>query len=57
MNIFATFRRRHDARRTYADLLKLDDHLLADIGVRRADLLSLMGDPRAAHRRATRDHE
>ena len=55
MNIFASLFRTRERRRTYSDMMQLDEHLLRDIGVTRSDLFSLVNDQRA--RRKTRDHE
>jgi uncharacterized protein YjiS (DUF1127 family) len=37
-----SFFERSSKRRVYADLLKLDDHLLRDIGLTRADIRAAM---------------
>ena len=42
MKLFDAFRRSADKRRAYAELSRLDDHLLRDIGVSRAEIKSLM---------------
>lgn len=42
MNIFSRMRRRAQNRRVYSDLMKMDDHMLADMGVTRQDLTNLM---------------
>lgn len=39
MSIFSEFSRKRREKRDIAHLLELEDRLLADIGVRRADLL------------------
>jgi uncharacterized protein YjiS (DUF1127 family) len=49
MNIFASLIHRAARRRTYSDLLQLDDHLLRDIGISRSDLRSMMNGARTAH--------
>jgi uncharacterized protein YjiS (DUF1127 family) len=56
MNIIASLFRRSEKRRTYADLLRLDDHLLRDIGVTRTDLFQLMHG-RDARARDFRSHD
>jgi uncharacterized protein YjiS (DUF1127 family) len=38
MTFLTTLLRRSQKRRMYADLMQLDDHLLRDIGLTRADL-------------------
>lgn len=50
MNLFATLVRRSDRHRAYTDLLALDDRLLRDIGVSRADVRSMMRGRNGAHR-------
>ena len=42
MNLFSSLFRRSEKRRTYANLLHLDDHMLRDIGLTRADLRARM---------------
>ena len=41
MNYFADLLRRAARRRTLSELLKLDDHLLRDIGVTPADVTAM----------------
>ena len=41
-NIFSSLARRAGRRKIYADLLKLDDHLLRDIGLDRAEVHMMM---------------
>ena len=40
--LFSSLFERSSKRRAYADLLKLDDHLLRDIGLTRADIKAAM---------------
>ena len=42
MSMIASLLRRSERRRTYANLLQLDDHLLRDIGLTRGDVRQLM---------------
>lgn len=49
--------RRSARRKTLAELLNLDDHLLRDIGVTRADLHLMMSGSRTAHPARVRTHE
>ena len=56
MNIFSMMLRTAARRRTYADMLHLDDHLLRDIGVSRSDLHDMMRGSRTAPRRDNREH-
>lgn len=56
MNILSSLFRSAAKRRTYSDLLHLDDHLLRDIGVSRSDLHQMMRGSRAAARRDNREH-
>jgi uncharacterized protein YjiS (DUF1127 family) len=51
MSLLASLLQRSERRRTYADLLKLDDHLLRDIGLTRGDLRQMIRG-RAAPSRA-----
>ena len=57
MNILSSLFRRSEKRRAYADLLRLDDHLLRDIGIDRSDLHQMMAGSRTAHTKANRSHE
>lgn len=41
MNYFTDLFRRAERNRALSDLLKLDDHLLRDIGVNRADVTAM----------------
>lgn len=54
MNIFASLRRGAEKRRAYVDLLRLDDHLLRDLGISRTDVHQMMNGSRTAHLRG--DH-
>jgi uncharacterized protein YjiS (DUF1127 family) len=54
MNIFASLIRRTTRRRTYNDLMQLDDHLLRDIGLSRSDVRSMMNGSRTAHAQGDR---
>jgi len=56
MNLISSLFRRSEKRRTYADLLHLDDHLLRDIGLTRSDIHRMMGG-RSAHTKGSRTHE
>jgi len=49
MNILSSLFRRAEKRRAYIDMLKLDDHLLRDIGLNRSDLHDMMAGARTAH--------
>ena len=42
MSMIADLFRRSERRRSYANLLQLDDHLLRDIGLTRGDVRQLM---------------
>ena len=55
MSFMSTLFRRSERDKVLSDLMKLDDHLLRDIGVTRADLTSM----RANRRRVfpSRGHE
>jgi uncharacterized protein YjiS (DUF1127 family) len=39
-------RRRHDARRAASQLMRMDAHILCDIGVSRADVLGMLRNPK-----------
>ena len=41
-NIFSSLLRRSGRRKVYADLLHLDDRMLSDIGLTRAEIAELM---------------
>lgn len=57
MNILASLFRRSEKRRAYTDMLRLDDHLLRDIGVTRSDLHQMMNGARTSHTKSIRAHE
>ena len=57
MNLFSSLFRRSEKRRTYANLMHLDDHMLRDIGLSRADVQLMMTGGRTAHTRGHRAHE
>lgn len=48
MNLFASLMQRAARRRTFNDLLRLDDHLLRDIGISRSDLHLMMNGSQTA---------
>jgi uncharacterized protein YjiS (DUF1127 family) len=48
MSIFSAMLRRSAKRRMYVNLMQLDDHLLKDIGLTRADIRAAIVDPQAA---------
>ena len=52
MSMLSSLIRRSERRKTYSDLLHLDDHLLRDIGLSRGDVRQLIKG-RAAPSRAT----
>lgn len=55
-NLFTALLRRGTGRRkVYADLLQLDDHLLRDIGLTRADVHSMLSG--STRSRTVRWHE
>ena len=49
MNIFTALIQRAKERRAEYDMLRLDDHLLRDIGFTRDDVHRLMAGTRIAH--------
>lgn len=49
--------RRSAERKTFSELMKLDDRLLRDIGLTRGDLHTMMSGSRTAHARKVRVHE
>ncbi len=52
-NIFSSLARRAGRRKVYADLLKLDDHLLRDIGLDRSEVHVIM----SGRGKVSRTHE
>ena len=54
---FSTLFRRSAQRKTFSDLMKLDDHLLRDIGLTRSDLHTMMSGSRTARPRKVHGHE
>jgi uncharacterized protein YjiS (DUF1127 family) len=54
MNAFTSLFRRSERRKVYADLLRLDDHLLRDIGLTRTDVHTMMT---GRGHKVTRTHE
>ena len=54
MNIFASLIRRNERRRSYQNLLQLDDHLLRDIGIERSDIHQMMGGSHTPNTKAAR---
>lgn len=57
MSYLSTLFRRSAGRKTMSDLMKLDDHLLRDIGLTRSDLHALMAGSHRVHVRRARGHE
>ena len=57
MNILSSLFRRSEKRRAYSNMLRLDDHLLRDIGINRSDLHQMMIGSRTAHTKGLRAHE
>ena len=53
-NVFSSLFRRSGRRKIYADLLRLDDHLLRDIGLTRTDVHQMMSGRGG---KVTRSHE
>ncbi|RYE10865.1 MAG: DUF1127 domain-containing protein [Hyphomicrobiales bacterium] len=54
MGFISSLLRRAEKRRAYAELSRLDDHLLRDIGLSRSDLHSMAGGARTAHHKGNR---
>ncbi len=54
MNVFSSLIRRSQRRKVYADLLRLDDHILRDIGLSRHDVHDMMS---GRGRKVTRAYE
>lgn len=50
MNPISSLLQRSARRRTYANLLELDDHLLRDIGISRTDVHQLINGRSSARR-------
>ncbi len=57
MSYLSTLFRRSPERRAYSDLMQLDDHLLRDIGLNRAELRALLARSRNARARRVFGHE
>jgi uncharacterized protein YjiS (DUF1127 family) len=56
-SLITSLLRRSAYRKTYASLMALDDHLLADIGFTRSELKQMMAGSRTAHARTIQTHE
>jgi uncharacterized protein YjiS (DUF1127 family) len=54
MNIFTALMQRSKDRRAEYEMLRLDDHLLRDIGVSRDDVRRMMAGARTAHSKSKR---
>ncbi len=57
ISLFSALFRRSEKRRTYTDMLQMDDRMLRDIGISRSDLHRMMAGSRTAHSKGTRSHE
>ncbi|HEY0920196.1 DUF1127 domain-containing protein [Devosia sp.] len=57
MPYLSTLFRRSPERRAYSDLMQLDDRLLRDIGLDRAELRALLAKSRDARARRIFGHE
>lgn len=57
MSYLSKLFRRSAERKAFSELMKLDDHLLRDIGVTRSDLRAMMAGSRTAHARKVPVHE
>lgn len=55
-SLFTSLFHRSEKRRAYTELMRLDDHLLRDIGVTRSDVRDLMSG-RNRHAGKYRSHE
>ncbi len=55
MSMISSLFRRAERRKTYADLLQLDDHLLRDIGLSRGDIRSMAHGRTALSRAASHE--
>ena len=54
VNVFSSLFRRSQRRKVYADLMRLDDHILRDIGLTRHDVHDMMS---GRGRKVTRAYE
>ena len=54
MNLFSSLIRRSQRRKVYADLMRLDDHILRDIGLTRRDVHDMISGRGS---KVTRAHE
>lgn len=57
MSLLTSLFRRSEKRRTYTNLMALDDRMLRDIGLSRSDLHLMMAGNRTAHSSSRRGHE
>jgi len=57
MSYLSTLFRRSPERRAYSDLMQLDDRLLRDIGLDRAELRAMLAKSRNARARRAFGHE
>lgn len=57
MTLLSSLFRRSEKRRTYADLLHMDDRMLRDIGLNRSDLHLMMAGQRTSHTHRGRSHD
>ena len=57
MSYISALFRRAERNKALSDLLKLDDHLLRDIGLQRSDLHQMMTGSRTPHVKGNRTHE
>ena len=57
MTLLSSLFRRPEKRRTYADLLHMDDRMLRDIGLNRSDLHLMMSGQRTSHTKHGRSHD
>ena len=56
MSLFTSLFRRSEKHRVYTNLLELDDRLLRDIGLSRADIHQMMAGTRTTHTTSRRAH-